>query len=174
MRLFTRLPVLGLPLALAAASLVAGCSGTSDSSTLAPSAASRSATTLQGLTAVLAADSAVISPGGTVNYTLSLTNNAATAMTIHQFEANGSTKPNFPGSLQITDAGGSVVYPSSATPAPVGNTITTTLAAGQSLSKTVAVSVFSQSGQYSATETITAQAPGANNTVVGPLPLTVR
>lgn len=176
-----------LSLLLACAFLLAGCGGGSGGSS-GPN--SLSAATPSGLTASLAQDRSSVGTGGTVHYTLSLTNSTPAPITVQEFQGPYDTKPRFPGYLDINNSSGITLYtttqpyylspnaPSIAVvnpPAPTGHNVAVTVAAGQTLSVSYDVSAFADSGRYSA---IAVFAPGgiedlsAVRTSLGPLNVT--
>ena len=176
-----------LILLLACAFLFAGCSGGSGGSS-GPS--SLSAPTPSGMTASLAQDRSSVAMGGTVHYTLTLTNGTSAPITVQEFQGPYDAKPRFPGYLDINNASGITLYtttqpyylspnaPSIAVvnpPAPTGQNVAVTVAVGQTLSVSYDVSAFADSGRYSA---IAVFAPGgiedvnSVRTSVGPLNVT--
>ena len=117
------------------------------------------------LTATLSENTAAVAVGGTVTYTLTLTNTTGAAVTINAVSA-APTQPA--AGLIVRDAAGNVVYsPLPGTP-PFG---TATLAPGQSLSGTQSVTTFAAAGVYSATATFADTSPA---TTVGPLTVTAQ
>ena len=144
-----------------------GCGGSSSSGTSTAPLTPRSATAAlsNGLTATLTEDRTMVSVGGTVNYTLTLTNSTAQPITYEPAES-GSFFSNAPAYLGITDPSGKTAFPVGAIAQYVGIGPSTTLAPGQSASGTVAVGSdseggYSTAGAYTAIATF-AVYPGAS------------
>ena len=172
--------------ALATLSLT-GCGGSSSSSASAPTLTPRSVSTTlsNGLTGTLTEDRSTVTVGGTVNYTLTLTNSTAQPIT-YQPALSGTFFSNAPAYLAVTDPSGKLAFPTGVLAQFGGTGPSTTLAPGQSMSGTVAVGSSSLAGQggYVAAGQYTAAASfvvssGAsggmvNSAVTGPLPVTVQ
>jgi len=171
---------------LACAFLLAGCGGGGSSS----GPISLSAPTPSGLTASLAQGRSSVGTGGTVHYTLTLTNSTSAPITVQEFQGPYDAKPRFPGYLDINNAAGITLYTTSQPyflspnapsitvpnpPAPTGHNVAVTVAAGQTLSVSYDVSAFADGGRYSAMAVF---APGgvedvnSVRTSVGPLNVT--
>ena len=118
-----------------------------------------------GLKATLSENSSTVAVGGSITYTLTLTNNTGSAVTINAT----STAPTQPAaSLIVKDAAGNLVY----TPLPgVPALYTVTLPSGKSLTSTQSVSAFATRGVYSASATFSDTNPA---TSVGPLTVTAQ
>ena len=117
-----------------------------------------------GLTASLAEDKNTVAAGGTVTYTLTLSNKTAALISVN-YNASLPTQP--PVSLIVRDGSGQTVFQ----PVPGSPPLDTLeLAAGQSLTETKAVTAFAASGTYNATATFFDSAI----TTVGPLTVTVQ
>ncbi len=167
--------------------LLTGCGGSSSSSTSAPTLTPRSASTTlsDGLTGTLTEDRTSVSVGGTVNYTLTLSNPTPQPIT-YQPAISGTFFSSTPAYLAVTDPSGKLVFPTGALPQYGGTGPSATLAPGQSISGTVAVGSSSLAGQggYTAAGQYIASAsfiisPGASGGVVssvttGPLAVTVQ
>jgi len=163
---------------------LAGCGGSSSSGTNSPILTPRSVSTIlsDGLTATLAEDRTAVSVGGTVNYTLTLTNPTAQPIT-YQPALSGTFFSNAPAYLGITDPSGKTAFPVGPFANFGGIGPGTTLAPGQSASGTVAVGSSGEGG-YSAAGTYTAAAsfavyPGASGgtevtATTGPLIVTAQ
>ena len=123
-----------------------------------------SGTLPNGLTGTLTENSATVSVGGTVTYTLTLANNTAGAITV---QAPSATAP--PVYLVVNDASGTAVY----NPMPAPPLTTVTLATGQSLSQSVPVQLPGVAGNYTAKANFSLS-DGTANTVVGPLTVTAQ
>lgn len=165
-----------------------GCGGSSSSVMNMPLVTPRSvaATLSNGLTATLMEDRSTVSVGGTVKYTVTLTNSTAQPITYQPVYGPGSA-PSVPANLTVTDLGGAVVYPVGPFPQLVAIGPSVTLVPGQSVSETQAVSTtpiagltvtegYSRAGQYAATATFgfIPSAPGNGQVApsVGPLTVT--
>lgn len=116
-----------------------------------------------GLTGTLTESANTVSVGGTVTYTLTLTNGTGGAITI---QAPSETTP--PAYLVVTNSSGTAVYD----PMPAPPLTTVTLAVGQSLSQTASVSL-APAGAYTAKANFSLS-DGTANTVVGPLTVTAQ
>lgn len=131
-----------------------------------PSANSVSATTANGLIATLSQPSGTVGVGGTIVYTLTISNPTGAAASIQSASQSAPTAPA--ATLVVRDASGNKVYePIPGTPA----LFVTTLAAGQTLSSTVSVNTFGTRGAYAATANFAETIPA---TTVGPLTVTAR
>ncbi len=167
---------------------LAGCGGSSSSSTGAAPLAPRtaSATLSDGLTAILTEDRTTVPVGGTVNYTVTLTNSTAQPITYQPVYGPGSSPP-VPASLTITDPSGTVVYPVGPLPQVVSIGPSVTLTPGQSVSAAQAVHTtpvagltvsegYSRTGQYAATATFSAVSAASGNSQtnepIGPITVT--
>lgn len=118
-----------------------------------------------GLKATLSESSSTVAAGGSITYTLTLTNNTGSAVTINA-TSNAPTQPA--AGLIIKDASGNLVY----TPLPGFPALdTVTLPSGSSLTSTQSVSAFATRGIYSATATFSDTTPP---TSVGPLTVTAQ
>ena len=162
--------------------LLAGCGGSGGGGGSAtPTAPSLSASvpTPIGLTAQLAEDRATVPVGGTVAYTMTLTNNTGQAITYLPVLFAGNTPtPQTGSSLQVLGPTGQTVFAagsgfdaSSAGPA-------VTVAPGQSVSASVpGVNTFAAAGRYTATAVFVVKASSssaAQATTVGPLAIAVQ
>ena len=117
-----------------------------------------------GLTATLAEDKNAASVGGTVTYTLTLSNKTAASVPVN-YNASLPSQPS--ASLIVRDGSGNTVFQ----PVPGSPPLDTlALLPGQSLSKTLTVTAFAASGTYDATATFSDSAI----TNVGPLAITVQ
>ncbi len=124
--------------------------------------ASVSAKEANGLTATLSENTTTVAVGGTVTYTLTLTNNTGAVVTV-----NAVTSTQIFTALSIRNASGALVY----IPVPGSPPLQTVLLApGQTLTTTQAVSAFSSAGTYSATGVFDDSTP----TSVGPLTVTAQ
>jgi hypothetical protein len=156
-----------------------GCGGSSSSNTNAPTLTPRSVSTTlsDGLTGTLTEDRIAVAKGGTVNYTLTLSNQTTQPITYQPF-----ISPD----LTVKDPAGNVTYPTVISNA-VGIGPSTTLAPGQSSVYDTEAVGGSGIGGYSATGQYTAQASfgvvqGGTATssgtdifaTAGPLPVTVQ
>ena len=131
-----------------------------------PSTNSLSVTTSSGLVATLSQPSGTVGVGGTVVYTLTISNPTGGAVAIQSASQSAPTAPA--ATLVVRDAAGNKVYePIPGTPA----LFVTTLASGQTLSATVAVSTYGTQGTYTATANFAETIPA---TSVGPLTVTAR
>ncbi len=169
-----------------------GCGGNSSSNPAAPPLTPRfvSATLSNGLTATLTEDRSAVAVGGTVTYTAALTNPTAQPVT-YQPVLSGTNSFSVPAGLVVRNPGGQTVYPLGPLPQFAGVGPSVTLAPGQSVSGTLAVSTtsvagltitqgYAAAGQYTATASF-AVIPGATtNTAqvaavsVGPLIVTAQ
>jgi len=116
-----------------------------------------SAPALQNFTVSLAESAATIPVGGTVNYTLTLTNTSSSPASVIVAAENGQAVPQ--AVLRVSDPGGATVYPvarpgvahNNPPPPPPSLNLPVTLAPGQSLTTiTRAVSAFGAAGTYQA------------------------
>lgn len=131
---------------------------------------------LQNFTASLAEDRSTVGVGGTVNYTLRLTNTSSVAAPIIVTTENGQTVPR--AALQVVDAGGTTVYPvqrpittHADPPPPPTLDLPVTLAPGQSLGVIVRpVTAYGAAGTYQATATFSVAANGADPVQMVTLP----
>jgi uncharacterized repeat protein (TIGR01451 family) len=98
-----------------------------------------------GLTATLTEDRSVVSVGGAVTYTATLTNATAQPIT-YQPILSGTNSFSVPASLVVKNSTGQVVFPSGATATFVGIGPSVTLAAGQSMTGAATVSTLDNSG----------------------------
>lgn len=167
---------------------LAGCGGSSSSSaTTTPPLTPRtvSAALPNGLTATLTEDRIAVAVGGTVNYTVTLTNNTAQPIS-YQPLYGGYSAPPLPAVLVVSNSSHQTVYPLGVTTNLdyVGQTVT--LTPGQSMTEIQAVSTnanngLTVSGGYFAAGSYTAavsfnfssssQQPGGT---VGPLSVTAQ
>ncbi len=159
----------------------AGCGGSSSSGMSAPTLIPRSVSAIltNGLTGTLTEDRTTVAKGGTVTYTLTLSNATAQPIT-YQPVISGQ------GNFTVKDPSGNIAYPTGAFPQLVLVGPSTTLAPGQSAAydtETVGSGTgsFSLSGQYDATANFdvkqgaTATSPGADGFgAAGPLPVAVQ
>jgi hypothetical protein len=152
----------------AAIPLLAGCGGGGGGTTTPPPNTSVSVTTTgnpSGLTATLSENSGTVAVGGSIIYTLTLTNNTNATVTINAVSPT-TTQPA--ATFVVRDIAGNLVY----TPLPGFPALdSATLAPGKSLSRTQSVSVFGAAGTYSATATFADTSPA---TAVGPLVVTAQ
>ncbi len=164
-------------------SLLAGCGGggggngngggtatgtttTGTSTTGIQSANSVPVTTASGLVATLSQPSGTVGVGGTVVYTLTISNPTGAAASIQSISQSAPTAPA--ATLVVRDASGNKVYEPVPPPPAL---FVTTLAPGQTLSTTVSVSTFGTQGTYTATANFAETIPA---TSVGPLTVTAR
>ncbi len=128
-------------------------------------------TPTHGLTATLSEDRATVAVGGTVTYTLTLTNPpTGTSLVV---ATPSPTLPAEPAAqLNVTDSAGNKVY-DPIPPVPINSA---TLAPGQSLVETIPVQAFGGTGTYSATATFSfpLDSPPPTPTTVGPLTVTAQ
>ena len=156
----------------AAIPLLAGCGGGGGGggggTTPPPPNTSISVTTTgnpSGLTATLSENSATVAVGGSITYTLTLTNNTSATVTINAVSPT-TTQPA--AGLIVRNSAGALVY----APLPGFPALdSATLAPGKSLSSTQTVSAFGAAGIYGATATFTDTSPA---TTVGPLVVTAQ
>lgn len=173
---------------------LAGCGGSSSSTdTSSPPVLvprSVSAALSNGLTATLTEDRSVVSIGGAVNYTATLTNSTAQPIT-YQSVLSGTNSFSVPAGLVVGNPSGQTVYPLGAFAQYVAAGPSITLAPGQSVSGTLALRTasipgvavtqgYAAAGQYSATASF-AVVPGTSFDLaqliavnVGPLPVTAQ
>ncbi len=125
-------------------------------------------TATKGLTATLSESQSTVGVGGTVTYTLTLTN--PITGTTQTLNVPSVTAPS--AVLIVSDSSGNKVY----NPIPAPPFIIVALAPGQSLTETVPVQVFAPAGTYSATATFSfpADSPPPPVTSVGPLTVTAQ
>lgn len=143
------------------------------------SALSVSAHALTNFTAILSEDVTSIPVGGTVNYTVVLTNSSSSPQSMIADSSNGTSVPK--ASLRITNSAGQTVYPPpvrplDAPPPPPSNGVAA-IQPGESIFKTTALAVFSKPGTYQAVATFTVAASASDKaqTVTLPaLPITVK
>ena len=176
--------------ALLAFPALAGCGGSSSSSSGAPLVPrSVSATLPNGLTGTLTEDRSVVSIGGTVTYTATLTNATAQPITYQYYSGPGNFA-RVAATLSVTDPSGQVVFPFGPASLAVGIIGPTTLAPGQSVSSTIAVGTstvsgltvspgYAASGQYTANAdflVVPGAVPGTGQiaATAGPLPVTAQ
>ncbi len=127
---------------------------------------SASTTTATGLTASISEASRTVAVGGTVTYTLTLTNHTAAAIPIHATSAS----PTAPSAvLVVKNAAGTVTFQPVPGAPPLYNGL---LAAGQTLTTTQAATGFAAAGVYTATATFSDDTAGPVN--VGPLTVTAQ
>ena len=165
--------------ALLALPALAGCGGSSSSSTSAPTLTPRSvsAPLSNGLTGTLTENRLTVSVGGTVTYTLTLSNATAQPITY---------QPLISPDLMVQDPSGNLINPTFTNLVGIGPS--TTLAPGQSARYDMEViggsngnGSYSVTGQYNATGSFgvrqsgTATSPGIDIfAAAGPLPITVQ
>ena len=125
-----------------------------------------STTTATGLTASLTESSGTVAVGGSLTYTLTLTNNTAAAVAIH---ATGSPPTTPSAVLTVKNAAGAVTFQPVPGPPPIYNG---SLAPGQSISTTQVATGFAAAGVYTATATFSDDTSAAVN--VGPLTVTAQ
>ncbi len=119
---------------------LAGCGGSSSSSTSAPLAPRIASSVLpDGLTATLTEDRTTVPVGGTVTYTITLTNSTTAPITYQGIYGPGSGPP-VPAFVEVTNQSGNLAYPLQATTNVVYIGQSATLAPGQSVSETQVVS----------------------------------
>ena len=154
--------------------------------TPAPAVTSVSAPALSSFTAKLSEDVSSVGVGGTVNYTVTLTNSSGAAATVTTNTVSGVNVPD--NSLSIRNSTGKTVYPPGSQPGmrpldapppppPPLNSGVVTLQPGQSISQTRAISVFSQAGAYQAVATFTVAANSTDTpqtVTLSALPVTVK
>ncbi len=141
---------------------IGGATTSGNGGTTTTTPASVSATEANGLTATLSENTTTVAVGGTVTYTLTLTNNTGAVVTV-----NAVTSTQIFTALSIRNASGALVY----IPVPGSPPLQTVLLApGQTLTTTQAVGAFSSAGVYSATAVFDDSTP----TSVGPLTVTAQ
>ena len=124
--------------------------------------------TQNNLTATLSEPSGTVGVGGTVTYTLTLTNNTGTAIPINSV----SLTPTAPAaSLKVTGPTGAVSFQPPVPPPPPLSTVL--LNPGQSISATTTANGFTAAGVYSATAAFGDDTSNIT-TSVGPLIVTVQ
>ena len=168
---------------------LAGCGGSSSSSSSTPALMPRSvsATLSNGLTATLTEDRSTVSVGGTVTYTVALANNTTQPITYQPIYGGGGLAPPVPAALVVSNPSNQTVYPLGPIPNLVSAGPPVTLAVGQSVTETQAVNTdttngLTIAGGYSAAGSYTASAyfgfssgsASSGSTTVGPLPVTVQ
>ena len=116
-----------------------------------------------GLTASLTETTNTVAVGGTVTYTLALTNNTSAAIVTNAFSAR-----DLPANFRVFNSAGTTVY-APLPYAPQLNTIS--VAPGQSVTATQTVATFPTAGVYNATATF---ADTLSNVSVGPLTVTAQ
>lgn len=131
-----------------------------------PSALTASVTTSTGLTASITEASSTVAVGGTLVYTLTLTNNTPAAILVSY---SGTTPPSPSVAVKVIAPNGAVATP----PVPGGPPLNTELlGSGQSISTTQSATGFTTAGAYTATATFsdgTAAPP-----VAGPVTVTAQ
>lgn len=133
-----------------------------------PSANSISVSTPSGLIATLSEPSTVVGVNGSVTYTLSIRNPTATPIAIQAIPSPPAIPTAPAATLVVRDAASSKVYePMPGIPA----LNVATLAPGQTLSTTIAVSAYATRGAYYATANFGETNPA---TTVGPLTVTAQ
>jgi hypothetical protein len=123
-------------------------------------------TTVSGLTASLSEASSTVSVGGTMTYTLTLTNSTAAAIPVH---SNGLNIPA--AGIIVRGPSGAISYDPVPGPAPV---INGSLAPGQTLTTTVIANGFTAAGNYSAIATFSDDFTPGYSASVGPLTVTAQ
>ena len=172
---------------------LAGCGGSSSSSSSTPTLIPRSvsATLSNGLTATLTEDRSTVSVGGTVTYTATLTNPTPQPI-IYRPVISGSDSFSTPSAgLIVNNPSGQSVFPLNAAAQYVGTGASVTLAPGQAISATEAVTTsqvsgvalaqgYATAGQYAATARF-AIIPGTSSDIsqavtatAGPLSVTAQ
>ena len=169
-------------LAALALPVLTGCGGSSSSPTSAPLTPQTTSETLSsGLTAALTEDRTTVPVGGTVNYTITLTNSTSQPITFQPTLGSGALSNTVPAYLEVLDPSGNVVYPvgPSAQVVILGQSVT--IAPGQSVSATQAVNTiqettatiaegYSRTGHYTATASISlGTTASGNDKPVGPV-----
>lgn len=185
---FTKARVAACLLGLLALPLLAGCGGGGGGGSSSPTpiptpnpppvtvptpppttSTSTSVITKTGLTATLAENSSTVSVGGTVTYTLTLTNATPAAIPIHTAAVPPAVPTTPAAGLIVKNASGTITFfPVPGAP-PLINGM---LNPGQSLTETITANGFSAAGTYSATATF-----GDDVTLpatVGPLAVTAQ
>lgn len=176
--------------------VLAGCGGSSSSRNtsvpIVPQPRSVTAALANGLTGTLAEDRSAVAVGGTVTYTMTLTNPTSQPVTYLSSFGPGMNTP-VGASLTVFGPSGQVVYPLGAVSLAVGIGPPVTLAPGQSVTATETVSTtrmaglavtqgYSAAGIYNAsaafgvtpgTTSSDAHAPAVTATA-GPLPVTAQ
>jgi hypothetical protein len=118
-----------------------------------------------GLTASLSENTKSISVGGSVTYTLTLTNTTGAAVSIH-YSAATPTAP--PAGVIVRDPSGNQIPGGVPGPPPLD---TLSLGIGQSLTSTQVISGYTVKGTYNATATFT---DGGTFVTLSVLPVTVQ
>ena len=122
-----------------------------------------SVTEPNGLTASISENSSTVSVGGSITYTLTLTNNTGAAIL-----TNAYSSQSLPANFRVVNQSGTIVF----NPIPYTPQINTiSVASGQSLTASQVVSSFAASGTYTATA---AFADTLSNISVGPLTVQVQ
>ncbi len=124
------------------------------------------ANTATNLTASITEASSTVSVGGTLVYTLTLTNNTASAIPVNAISFPVTTPA---ASLKVIGPTGNVSFAPVPYPAPVYNS---SLAPGQTISLTQTANGFTTAGTYSAVATFGDDVAGAKS--VGPLLVTAQ
>lgn len=164
---------------------LAGCGGSSGSSSpnlITPQPRSVSATSANGLSAMLSENADAIGQNGSLTLTITLTNPTAQSVSLALPQDCAPVDPRFPDSfVTITNSAGNSVYPG---PGPIGPpchpvpAAVQTLAPGQTLTATNKLSgvlnagLFNTKGVYQINTRIVTSSTDA--VVVGPLTLTVQ
>lgn len=168
-----------LPVMLLLPLVLSGCGGGSNSGSngSATTPQSVSAVAPDGLTATLSENTSRITPGGSITYTLMLTNHTHQTLTVIPVVGCGIDVPAVGGSVTITNASGITLYPLGGGCSEIGQGQSVTLAQGQSVSGT-----FTPSAVLTVAGTDSVQAgfgfiDGASRAVqslvLGPLTVTV-
>jgi hypothetical protein len=123
---------------LFAASLT-GCGGGGSGSSSPLPRMSASTILPDGLLASVSENTSTISSSGTIVYTVKLTNNTASAITVAAYHGLGDSTDNYPAGYVIKNAAGTVTYqePGASSPPPPPFWPTQTIASGQSLTRTI-------------------------------------
>ncbi len=134
-----------------------GCGGGGSNSVTAPviptpTVLTASAVAANGLTGMMSQAAATVSVGGSIQYTLTLTN-TTTQVVVLQTTYRANQPPSVPVGLEVKDPTGNLIYPSNSIGGDGGGpsrTIDVTLQPGQAMSDTVQVSGFKTKGLYTA------------------------
>lgn len=160
---------------------LAGCGGGGSSVTTPiipiPTALTASAVASNGLTGTMSQSATTVPVGGSVQYTLTLTNTTSQPVVIRTFSVAGQA-PMIQVGLEVKDPMGSLIYPG---PNVGGNgdeigpikEVDATLQPGQAMSNTVQVSGFKAKGLYTASAGFVAGAGSASGITAAAGPLTV-